>query len=475
MLFRRAAEPDPRHPHVVIIGGGFGGLYAAKALAGKPVRVTLLDRRNHHLFQPLLYQVATAALSPADIASPIRAILRHQRNCEVLLAEARAVDAAARKVVLADGAVPYDYLIVAAGAGHSYFGHDEWEKFAPGLKSLEDALEIRRRMLLAFEAAERCSDPAVRDPLLTFVVVGGGPTGVELAGALAEIARTTLASDFRRIDPRTAKVILLEAGPRILAQFPEHLADKAKGYLTDLGVDVRTGSAVTDLEDGVVRLKDGVITARTVLWAAGVKANALGKSLGAPTDRAGRVLVNPDLTVPGHPDVFVVGDLTSLTDPKTGKPVPGVAPAAIQMGEHAAANVLRAAAGQPMTPFQYWDKGSMAVIGRGRAVAMTDGWSFGGWLAWLAWALVHVLYLIGFRNRFLVMLQWAWQYLTFQSGARLITEERDDGSLTRMRELIARPPAAGEARAPAVASGDGDGRASPAADVPRVPSVPAGG
>jgi NADH dehydrogenase len=405
-------------PHVVIVGGGFGGLAAAKGLARAPVEVTLLDRTNHHLFQPLLYQVATAGLSPAEIACPIRRILRRQRNTRVLLGEAVAIDPAARRVRLADGEIGYDYLILAAGAGHSYFGKDEWAVHAPGLKTLEDALEIRRRALFAFEEAERETDPEARRRALTFVVVGGGPTGVEMAGAFAEVARNTLAGDFRRIDPRTARILLVEAGPRLLPAYPEELSEKAKRQLEALGVKVWTGAAVTGVDASGVDVGGYRIDTRTVVWAAGVLASPLARSLGAPLDRAGRVKVLPDLTVPGLPSVFVIGDLASLE--QDGRPVPGVAPAAIQMGAHAARNVVRAVRGEPLLPFRYRDKGSLATIGRKSAVA-DFGWvRLSGPVAWLAWLGVHIFFLIGFRNRFVVLFTWAWAYLTYERSARLI-------------------------------------------------------
>jgi NADH dehydrogenase len=405
-------------PHVVVLGGGFGGLAAARALAGAPVDVTLVDRTNHHLFQPLLYQVATAGLSPAEIAYPIRRILRRQRNARVLLGEAVAIDAGAKRVRLDDGEVAWDFLIVASGARHSYFGRDGWEAHAPGLKTLEDALEIRRRALVAFEEAEREDDPEARRQWLTFVVVGGGPTGVEMAGAFAEVARHTLVRDFRRIDPRTARVLLVEAGPRILPAYPEDLSVKAQRQLEALGVQVWTGAAVTGLDGSSVRIGGDRVAARTVVWAAGVQASPLGRSLGAPQDRAGRVRVLPDLTVPGRPSVFVIGDLAAVE--QDGRPVPGVAPAAIQMGEHAAANLRRALRGEPLAPFRYRDKGSLATIGRKSGVA-DFGWvRLSGPLAWLAWLTVHIFFLIGFRNRFVVLFTWAWAYLTYDRSARLI-------------------------------------------------------
>ena len=407
-------------PHVVIIGGGFGGLYAAKALKGAPVRVTVLDRRNHHLFQPLLYQVATAALSPGDIASPIRWILRHQSNVEVLLADVVAIDTAHRRLVLADGDMDYDFLIVAPGATHAYFGHDEWRSIAPGLKTLEDALDIRSRVLLAFERAERESNEQRRRELLTFVVVGGGPTGVELAGALVEIARQSLARNFRHFDPGSARVILVEAGPSLLATFPEPLRDAARHDLERLGVEVITSRPVTNVERGRVAIGSETIAAETILWAAGVAASPLGVSLGVPLDRAGRVLVQPDLTIPGHPEVFVIGDLAALKDAH-GKPLPGVAQAAIQMGRHAAANIKRILEHQPMQPFVYHDLGNLATIGRASAVADFGWLRLKGYIGWLAWAFVHILKLIGFRNRLVVFVQWAWAYVSYQRSVRLIT------------------------------------------------------
>jgi NADH dehydrogenase len=408
---------------VVILGGGFGGLAAARALAKAPVRVTLLDRRNHHLFQPLLYQVATAGLSPAEIAAPLRAILWKQKNAQVLLAEAVSVDTTGRRVVLADGEVPYDHLIVATGAGHSYFGHDDWERHAPGLKTIGDALEIRRRVLLAFEEAEREADAERRRRWLTFVVIGGGPTGVEMAGALAEIARHTLARDFRRIDPRSARVVLVEAGTRVLAAYPEDLSRKAALQLERLGVQVWTGAAVTAVDADGVQMGADRLAARTVVWAAGVQASALARSLGAPLDRAGRVKVEPDLSLPGHPEVYVVGDLAAVES--GGALVPGVAPAAMQMGRHAAGNVRRRLAGRPSEAFRYVDKGSLATIGRSSAVALVAGAKLSGFVAWLAWLLIHIFFLIGFRNRLVVMFTWAWAYLTYQRSARLIVDEEE--------------------------------------------------
>jgi len=383
------------------------------------VQVTLLDRRNHHVFQPLLYQVASAALSPGDIASPIRWILRHQKNVEVLLADVRRVDPARRMVVLTDGEISYDILILAAGATHAYFGHDEWQVIAPGLKTLEDALEIRRRVLLAYERAEREPDPVKREALLTFVVIGGGPTGVELAGALAEISRLSLARDFRHFDPSSARIILIEAGLSILSTFPEMLREAALRDLKRLGVDVRIGRAVTNVGDGRVDLGNESIEAATVIWAAGVAASPVGVTLGVPTDRAGRVIVQPDLTIPGHSDVFVIGDLASFTGPD-GKPLPGVAQVAIQMGKHAAANIRRAIDKQPYRPFVYKDLGNLATIGRASAIADFGWLRLKGWLAWLVWLFVHIFNLIGFRNRIVVLIQWAWAYFSYQRAIRLI-------------------------------------------------------
>jgi NADH dehydrogenase len=408
---------------VVIIGGGFGGLYAARALRRAPVDVTLVDRRNHHLFQPLLYQVASAALNPSDIAYPIRAALRRQRNARVLLAEAESIDVDRRIVTLDDGELEYDYLIVATGATHAYFGHDEWAEHAPGLKSIEDALEIRRRVLLAYEAAERETDTELRREWLTFVVVGAGPTGVELAGALAEIARHSLAKDFRSIDPADACVILLEGGDRVLPPYVPKLSAKAQRQLEKLGVEVRTKSLVTGIDDRGVDIGGDRIGARTVLWAAGVAASPLARSLGAPLDRAGRVEVEADLSVPGHPEVFVIGDLAAAGAPDAR--VPGVAPAAIQGGRHAAQCIRRAVRELPSEPFRYRDKGSLATIGRAAAVADFGRLKFGGFFAWAAWMLIHIFFLIGFRTKVFVMLSWAWAYLTFRRGARLITGPQD--------------------------------------------------
>lgn len=408
--------------HVVIIGAGFGGLYAARALGREPVRVTVLDRHNHHTFQPLLYQVATAGLNPGDIAAPIRRVLRKYKNTSVLLAEVKAIDPARKRVICEDGEISYDKLIVAAGASHSYFGHEEWAPVAPGLKTIEDALEIRRRILLAFEAAEREPDPERRAAWMTFVVVGGGPTGVELAGALSELARHTLVHEFRHINPCKARIILLEGAGQVLPTYVPELGEKARQQLMELNVDVRTNCLVTHIDAEGVSIGDKRIAAKTVLWGAGVAASPLARSLGAPLDRAGRVLVEPDLTVPGHEDIYVIGDLASLKQ-EDGSPVPGVAPAAIQEGRHAARNIARTLKGLPRLPFRYRDRGSMATIGRAAAVADFGRVKLSGLLAWLAWLVVHVAFLIGFRNRFLVLFSWAWSYLTYERGSRLITGE----------------------------------------------------
>ena len=408
-------------PRVVIIGGGFGGLSAAKALAREPVRVTLLDRQNHHLFQPLLYQVATAALSPADIAEPLRHILRGQENVEVLMSDAQRIDVNGKKVVTSDGEVEYDHLIIAAGARHSYFGKPEWEQFAPGLKSLDDALEIRRRLLLSFEIAEKTEDEEQRQAALTFVVVGAGPTGVEMAGAIAEIARVTLVRDFRHIDPSQARVILLDATPRVLPVYTADLSDSARRQLEKIGVDVRLQAMVEDLSEDGVRLKTGeFIPARTVIWAAGNAASPLGASLGVPLDRQGRVIVNSDLTVPGHPEIQVIGDQAHFAQ-EDGTPLPGLSPVAMQQGRHAARNIHAQLAGGWTSKFQYFDKGTMATIGRHAAIADVRGLRFSGLLAWLAWLFVHLIFLISFRNKLMVFLNWAYIYLTFGRHVRLIT------------------------------------------------------
>lgn len=414
-------------PHVVVVGAGFGGLAAIRALKRAAVRITVFDRSNHYLFQPLLYQVATAALSPANIASPIRRLLRDQKNVEVFLGDVAAVEAASRVVVLEDGArIAYDQLILAAGMTQSYFGHDSWARFAPGLKSMFDALEIRQRVLLAFEIAEREPEGPLRREWLTFVVIGGGPTGVELAGTLAEVSRQTLARDFRRINTASARVILVEGGPRVLPTFVPEMSAKAQSQLERLGVQVWTDSKVTEIDESGVSLGSERIAARTVLWAAGVAAAPLARSLGAPVDRAGRVMVTPELTLPGHDNVYVIGDMAHLEI--NGALVPGVAPAAMQEGAHAAANVLRTLDGKPLQPFRYKDKGMLATIGRGAAVAHVGRWKASGLIAWLMWLFIHIWFLIGFRNRTLVLLQWAWSYITFDRGARLIYPVEEPGA-----------------------------------------------
>jgi NADH dehydrogenase len=413
---------------VVIIGGGFGGLSATRALRRAPVRVTLLDRRNFHLFQPLLYQVATGGLSPANIAAPLRGILSRQRNATVLLAEVVDVDVARRAVVLSDGEVPYDTLVVATGAGHHYFGHDEWAAFAPGLKTIEDATEIRRRLLLAFEAAEREPEAAARCAWLTFVIVGGGPTGVELAGALGEIANDTLKHDFRSIDPSEAEILLLEAADRVLLTYPPDLSAKAERALARLGVTVRTGTAVTGIDAHTVTVRsadrDESILARTVLWAAGVQASPLGRRLaeatGAETDRAGRLAVQPDLTPASHPEVVVIGDLALCKD-ANGRPLPAVAPVAMQQGRYVGRAIAARLRGKTPPPFRYHHRGDMATIGRASAVADLGRVHISGYLGWLAWLFVHLMNLVGYQNRLLVFMQWMWNYVTRNRAARLIT------------------------------------------------------
>jgi NADH:ubiquinone reductase (H+-translocating) len=412
-------------PRVVIVGAGFGGLYCARALRKAPVDVTVIDRRNFHLFQPLLYQVATASLSPADIASPIRTVLRRQRNVQVWLGEVEGVTAAERQLSLTDGTrLPYDYLVLATGATHAYFGRDDWAPLAPGLKTIEDATEIRRRFLLAFEAAERELDPDSRRRLLTFVIVGAGPTGVELAGAMAEIARQVMPGDFRSIDTTGTRIVLVEGLDRVLPLYPPDLSAKARTQLERLGVEVRLNSRVTEITDRSVRIGAEEIAAGNVFWAAGVAASSLGASLGVPVDRAGRVLIEPDCSVPAHPEVFVVGDLAAAVQ-ADGTPVPGVAQGALQMGEHAARQIMADLRGQPRTRFTYRDKGDLATIGRAAAVARLKSVKLSGFPAWLIWVVVHIMYLIGFRNRVLVMLQWAWAYLTYHRGIRLITGDSE--------------------------------------------------
>lgn len=412
-------------PHVVIVGGGFAGLRAAKALSRAPVRVTLIDRRNHHLFQPLLYQVATAGLSAIDIGAPIRQILRRARNTTVLMAHVVGVEMASRRVSLSTGrAIDYDYLIIAVGASHSYFGHGDWQRIAPGLKTIEDALEIRRRILVAFERAEMEEDAAARQAWLTFVVIGAGPTGAELAGAVAELARHTLVREFRRFDPSQAHVLLLEGGKRVLPSYSPDLSARARRQLERLGVEVETEALVTDIDSSGVRVGQRRIAARTVLWAAGVEASHLGSRLGVPLDRVGRVKVQADLTVPGHPEVFVVGDLAYLE--QDGQPIPGIAPAAIQQGRHAVRNIRRHLSGKPLETFRYRHRGSMATLGRSAAVAEIGRLHMSGLPAWLSWLCIHIFFLIGYRNRLVVLFEWAKSYLTFQRSARLILHESAD-------------------------------------------------
>ncbi|MGA2845650.1 MAG: NAD(P)/FAD-dependent oxidoreductase [Candidatus Acidiferrales bacterium] len=416
-----------RH-QVVILGGGFGGLSATHKLKHAPVEITLLDRCNYHLFQPLLYQVATGSLSPANIAAPLRQILAGQKNAKVLLAEAVHIDAASRRVILSDGAVSYDTLVVATGATHQYFGHDEWEEFAPGLKTVEDATAMRGRILLAFEAAERERDPAKLKAWMTFVIVGGGPTGAELAGALGEIAHDTLSHDFRDIDPSQAQIILVEGADRALPSYPPKLSEAARKMLVKLGVMVRTGAMVTNIQAESVTIKEGdrteSIPTRTVLWAAGVLASPLGRILskeaGATLDNAGRVVVHPDLTIPGHPEVFVIGDLANFSH-QTGKPLPGVAQPAIQQGAYVGKLIQARLRNKQLPPFHYFDKGNLATIGRGAAVADLNWLQISGWPAWLIWVFIHLLYIVEFQNRLLILLQWAWLYITFDRSARLIT------------------------------------------------------
>ena len=423
------AADNAARPRIVVIGSGFAGLYAARALRRADADVLVLDRTNHHLFQPLLYQVATAVLAPSDITSPIRSLLRKQRNTTTLLADVHSIDVE-RKVVVADGGmgvrdVRYDYLVVAAGASHSYFGHPEWEQLAPGLKNIEDAREIRRRFLLAFENAEKSDDPAEVDEWLTIVIVGGGPTGVELAGIIPDVAHYGMRRDFRRIDTLKTRVILLEGGPRVLPAFPESLSRKALRDLQELGVEVRTGALVTRITPLGVYVGDEFIPARTVFWAAGNEASYTGSSLGAPVDKQGRVIVEPDLSIPGHPEVFVVGDLAAVKQPN-GELVPGVAPAAMQEGRWAAKNILRMLGGKPTEPFRYFNKGNLATIGRNKAVADFGRLRVSGWVAWWLWLFVHILYLAGFRNRASVLMEWGYSYLTYQRGSRLITQRECD-------------------------------------------------
>jgi NADH dehydrogenase len=438
-------DSKPR-PRVVVVGAGFGGLTAARRLARLPVQVTVVDRKNHHTFQPLLYQVATAGLSPGEIAAPIRWILRTHPNIEVLLEEVRDFNLKERQVVTNEAVLPYDYLVIASGASHAYFGHPEWEPLAPGLKTIEDALEIRRRVLLAFELAERQAAAGATEFPLNFVVVGAGPTGVELAGTLAEICRHVLAQEFRAINPEQTRVLLLEGGPRVLPPYSEGLSRKAQQQLEHLGVDVRTSSIVTRIEPGAVWVGDARIPAQVVLWAAGVAASPLGRKLGVPLDRAGRVLVQPDLSIPDHPEVFVIGDLAALQD-ENGKMLPGVAPVAMQQGDWVARTIARDLDHQPRRSFRYNDKGSLATIGRAAGVAQFRKFSLSGYFAWLAWLFIHIFFLIGFRNRVIVMIQWAWSYLTYERGARLITGSNELPGWTQSeRGEATETVAAGESR-----------------------------
>ncbi len=407
-------------PNIVIIGGGFAGLYAARKLAREAVNITIVDRQNHHLFQPLLYQVATAGLSPADIASPIRALVEEHPNVSVRMGEVVKVDLKNKRVELVDGVLSYDQVVIATGVRHSYFGHDEWEQDAPGLKTLDDALEIRRRVLSAFEAAERDPAGTQREADLTFVIVGAGPTGVELAGAISELARYTVEGEFRSFDPHKTKVVLVEGGPRVLAGFHPALSDRALWALQELGVDVKLNTLVTEVSAKGVKMGETFLPARTVLWAAGVQGNALARSLGVELDRAGRVKVHPDLTIPGFPEAYVVGDLACCLG-KDGLPLPGLAPVAIQQGEHAAANITATLEHLERKPFKYWDKGIMATVGRANGVAQTGKLRLSGLIGWFAWLFIHILYLIGFRNRVLVMIQWIWAWSTYGRSARLIT------------------------------------------------------
>jgi NADH dehydrogenase len=417
---------SPQRPKVVIIGAGFGGIQAAMALSRVAVDVIVLDRQNHHCFQPLLYQVATAALSPAEIAWPIRHMLRQQRNATVFMAEVKGVDLAGRSVETSAGPMSYDYLVIATGATHSYFGHDDWAKFAPGLKRIEDATRIRRSILLAFERAELAGNDAERQRLLTFVIVGGGATGVEMAGAIAEIARQTLANDFRRIDPRNSRIILIEAGPRVIPTLPEDLSRYAERALARMGVDVRTSTRVISCDAGGVDVDHGRIDASTIIWAAGVVASPAASWLGAAHDRAGRVLVRPDLSVPDHPEVFVIGDAAAVHE-KDGEPVPGVAPAAKQMGDYVGRLIAARLAGESLPAFRYRNLGELATIGRRAAVVKFGRVHLKGFIGWLFWSFAHIYFLIGVRNRFIVAFTWLWDYLTFQRGARLITDVPPQG------------------------------------------------
>jgi NADH:ubiquinone reductase (H+-translocating) len=417
---RGMSNKNAKKPHIVIIGAGFGGLRAAKVFRKEAVSVTLIDKNNHHLFQPLLYQVATSGLTPADIAIPIRFIVRRQQNLDVLLAEALRVDLSRKCVILSDQEIIYDYLIVAAGATHTYFGNNHWATIAPGLKSLSEAVEIRRRILTAFETAEKCANDHQRQDIISFAIIGGGATGVELAGAIAELAKVSMVSDFRKIDPRQAKILLMEAGPRILPNMDEQLSKSALESLRKLGVEVFLNTPVTEIAEDHVMAGGRKFPARTIIWSAGVAGSAIAETLGAPLDKDGKVLVNGDLSIPGHHEVFVVGDLAAITQP-SGKPVPGLAPAAIQQGRHAAKNIMRLIHGKATIRFQYIDKGILATIGRSKAVAEVGRLKLSGMPAWLIWLFAHILFLIGFRNRMIVLIQWAWAYMTFHSYSRLIT------------------------------------------------------
>ncbi len=438
------AEGRPRatsHPRVVVIGGGFGGLTAARGLSDAPVRVTLVDRSNHHLFQPLLYQVAMAGLSPADIAVPIRSVLNSHDNALVVLADVVGVDLEQRRVVLDDGeSIDYDFLVIATGSKTNYFGHDDWGRHALGLKTLDDALEIRRRVLLAFEAAERERDDNARKRLLTFIVIGGGPTGVEIAGALSELSRFVLADDYRAVHADSTRVILLEGQDRLLpGAFHESLAKKAHVQLEELGVEVRVGTMVQSIDEQGVHLEDGeTLESTTVLWTAGVRGRRLSEAIGVEVDRGGRIVVGPDLSLPGHPEVFAVGDAASVIDQKSGRPLPGIAPVAMQQARWVAKNIKRSLAKKDRAEFTYLDKGIMATVGRSRAVAQSGPFKMSGLLAWFAWLLIHIWYLVGFRNRFLVLFNWAWNYLMYRRGARLITGERQWERLHELSEQAER-------------------------------------
>jgi NADH dehydrogenase len=439
-------QPQARpRPLVLIVGGGFAGLAAAKALAKAPVDITIVDRRNHHVFQPLLYQVATASLSPADISAPIRSVVRDQKNCEVALAPVTGVDVVNRRLLFETGSVGYDYLVLAAGATHAYFGHDEWAGVAPGLKTLEDATELRRRILLAFESAEYEGSAEARRAVLTFGIVGGGPTGVELAGAIKEIAGQTIPRDYKHIDTRTTRVVLFEAGPRILPPFPPELSARAQRDLERMGVEVRVNSAVSGITAEGIYVGEEFVPVRNVFWAAGVKASPLGASLGVPLDRAGRVIVGPDLTIPGHPEVFVTGDMAAATSADTGDPVPGVAQGGLQMGHYAGETIARETSGRSTAtqrrPFTYDDKGTMAVIGQSKAVAQIGRLKLSGFIAWLVWGGIHIAFLIGFRNRLQVLFSWFWNWLLNARDARLITgDARLDVRVARPEEYVRSDP-----------------------------------